>query len=317
VGLDDDGLSQIAKGLIHKRVARGDYVFRQGEDADSAFFVQHGVLDVVSALPGGGEVHLARSGPGDMLGETSLVTSGVRTASVRAETDIIGFAMERRFFQGAVAQANPAAVLILRRLIRIVSERLRVQYAQMVSVELGGNSLVSCRQVSDLVPAIGATDRKCSFLLREYLPRLRFFSDFTPEELCEFEARTRSVELPRGAMLFERNQAPESSFFVVRGALELFIVQGDRHVPLAILGPGALLGTNEIICGGARVACGRVREDAAILEIGAAELQYLISSESWFAIKFQQALCESLIVDLGRINKRIARLTSRASLKMG
>ena len=315
-GLEEPDLLQIGKGLIRKCIPRNEYLFHQGGEADSAFFVLRGALDVVSALPGGGEVHLAKLGPGSMLGETSLVATGVRTASVRAQSDVVGFSMERWFFQGAIAQASPAAVRVLSQLIQIVSDRLQHQYARMVAVHPGSNIRVTCRGDSVHGVGIDATLKTCPFPYQAYLPRLEFFSNFQPDEIRAFESQVNSYELPQGAMLFEKGQSPQSCFFVIRGALELFIVKGNSHVPLGIMGPGTLLGGDEIISGGVRLACGRVRENAAIFEIDAGKLKELLSSESFFALKFQLALCESLIDDVGKINKRMARMTSQASLEM-
>jgi CRP-like cAMP-binding protein len=315
--LGEQDLTQIAKGLIRKHVPQGEYLFRQGSDADSAFFVQSGVLNVVSALPGGGEVHLAERGPGSMLGETALVATGVRTASVKAKTDVTGFSMERQFFQGSIAQASSAATRILNQLMQIVCERLQSQYAQIVAMDRGGKATVARRDAPGFRPNIEEVAEKCSFSYMEYLPLLEFFSNFRAEEIQAFVSQVRCLELPRGAMLFEKDENADSCFFVVRGALELCINHQDGQIPLAILGPGTFLGTTEIIGGGVRVACGRVREDATIFEMSAGKLRELLSQQSWLALKFQLALCDSLIVDLGKINKRLARMASQVSTKMG
>lgn len=313
--LDDADLSQISKGLTSRRVPRSEYLFRQGSDADSAFFVQSGTLSVVSALPGGGEVYLANAGPGSMLGEMSLVDTGVRTASVRAVTDVAGYVMERWFFQGALAHASPAATRILRRLIHIVCDRLRAQYAQLLPMASGSNSCVSCRNGTAFPPDLGRVATR-SFPLHACLMRLGFFSNFQADEIRLFASQVRSLELPRNAVLYQKDERPASCFFVVRGALELCVVQGNGHVPVAVLGPGAFLGTTEIVSGGVRVACGRVREDAVILEINAETLRGYLSDQSCFAVKFQLAFCECLIGDLSRVNKRVARTTSQESAGM-
>ncbi len=312
--LDAADQIQISRGLIYKHVPRNEYLFRQGADADSAFFVQSGVLNVVSALPGGGEAQLAKSGPGSMLGETSLVSTGVRTASVKAETDVTGFSMERWFFRSSLAQASPAAAGILSRLIHTVGRRLQSQYAQITAMEPWRNTRVPRPKVADIGPNTGQATKTCSVSYQAFLPRLEFFSNFQPDEINLFESQVRSLELPRNTKLFEKGECPVSSFFVIRGALELYIARANGHVPLAILGPGTFLGTTDILCGGVRTVCGRVREDAVIFEISAGKLLELLSGQSWFALKFQLALCESLIVDLGKINKRVARITSAEQL---
>lgn len=315
--LDEMDLVQISKGLILKQILRNEYLFRQGSDADTAFFVQSGALSIASALPGGGEVHLANLGPGSMLGEMSLVATGVRTASVRADSDVIGFSMERWFFQSSLAHASPATARILRQLIQIVAERLRSQYAQIIPTEAGGNTCMPCRNDPDVRSGFADAAKTRSFYYPAFLPRLGFFSKFQPEEIRVFTSKVRTLELPRDVILFEKDEHPAACFFIVRGALELCTARDDDHVPAAVLGPGTFLGTTEIISGGVRVARGRVREEATIFEISADTLLELLADHSCFALKFQLAFCESLIVDLGTINKRMARVTSQESAKMG
>ena len=148
------------------------------------------------------------------------------------------------------------------------------------------------------------------------MPQLEVFSDFDAGEIDGFESMVRCFDLPRGTLLFDKDDAPNSCFFVIRGALELSSTIDDEHIPLAVLGPGTFLGTTEIISGGTRVACGRVLEDATVFEIKASRLHDLLLLEPLFTQKFQLALCKSLIVDLGKINKRVARLTSQLSVNM-
>jgi CRP-like cAMP-binding protein len=315
--LNQHDLVQIMQGLAWQHVARDEYLFRQGSDADSAFFVQSGSLNVVSALPGGGEVHLASFGPGSMVGETSLVARGVRTASVRAETDVIGFSMEQQFFQALLAQANSAATRILGQLTQIVAHRLQSQYVQIISLESGSNTWSPCRDTPVIGPGIEESARPCSFRYLEYLPRFDFFSEFRENEISMIESHGHCLELPKDVLLFEKGVSPTSCFFVIRGALELCVAQGNTQVQLAVLGPGSFSGTAEIISHGLHAACGRVREGATIFEISTSKLKELLSMRSCFGLKFQLALCKNLIVDLGKINKRIARITSQASVKMG
>ena len=76
--LDEPELEQISKGLSHIRLERNDYLCRQGNEADCAYFIESGTLNIFNALPGGGEVLLAQRKPGSMLGETCLVSRSLQ-----------------------------------------------------------------------------------------------------------------------------------------------------------------------------------------------------------------------------------------------
>jgi CRP-like cAMP-binding protein len=314
--LDEQELEQISMGLICRALDTNECLCRQGMDADSAYFVDSGTLNVFNALPGGGEVHLAKRGSGSMLGETSLVSRGIRTASVRAETSVTGFVMDHCFFQGALAQANSSAAKILHQLIQILCERLITQYQRLIAMGPENTTWVAYRNGSSIARGFNKAATRCSFPHQHYLPQLEVFSHFQTDEIRGFESLVRCFDLPRGTLLFKKDDAPNSCFFVIRGALELSFAIADEHVPLAILGPGTFLGTTEIISGEVRMASGRVREDATVFEIKASTLRELLMLEHPLAQKFQISLCKSLIVDLGKINKRVARATSQNSVNI-
>jgi CRP-like cAMP-binding protein len=308
--LSEIDFEQVSKGLECIHIHRGTYLYRQGERADSTFFVQNGTLTVTSILPGGGETRLVTLGPGSVIGETSLISDGIRSASVRAETDVIGYSMERSYFQGAIALANSAAGRILGNLARILSQRICCQTRQLIDAEHRDLKSMACRNSPGFGKDIDDAAGRCSFPYREYLSRFDFFSEFQSREIDEIDCRCHSMEIPQGSLLFEKGEHPVSCYFIVRGSLELCIAGKNSQIPLAILGPGSFLGTTEIIAGGARVACGRVREDAVLLEFSAVTMHELLADQSILGSKFQHALCEHLIVDLAKINKSVARLAS-------
>ena len=312
--LDEPELEQISKGLIRRSLDMNENLCSQGTIADSAFFVDSGTLNIFNSLPGGGEVHMAKRGPGSMVGETCLVSKGVRTASVRAETKVTGFAMDRRFFQAALAQANFSTAKILNQMIQVLCDRLISQYERIIAMEPGCTSWVASRNTPGVDLALNEGAMTSSFPYQRYLPQLEFFSSFQAEEISSFESMVRCFDLPRATLLYGKGDAPISCYFVIRGALEVSCTSKNEHVPLAVLGPGSFLGTTEIISGGSRVACGRVREDATVFELKAEALRELLMLEPVLAQKFQHSLCRSLIVDLGKINKRVARASSQSSV---
>ena len=63
----------------------GDFVFREGEAGNSMYVVMTGELEVVLASDTHDEMHLRTCGPGEYVGEMSLIMpKGRRTAAVRA-----------------------------------------------------------------------------------------------------------------------------------------------------------------------------------------------------------------------------------------
>jgi tRNA A-37 threonylcarbamoyl transferase component Bud32 len=68
-----------------RRVGNGELIVREGERGDRAYIVESGECEAFRATEHG-EVPLRRIGPGEVIGELALFSSGKRTASIRAIT---------------------------------------------------------------------------------------------------------------------------------------------------------------------------------------------------------------------------------------
>jgi aquaporin Z len=71
----------------YRLVSAGDTVMTQGEAGTEAYVVERGHLDVTRTAGGAAAVPLARLGPGDWVGEMSLLLDEPRSATVIAATD--------------------------------------------------------------------------------------------------------------------------------------------------------------------------------------------------------------------------------------
>ena len=63
-------------------IRRGDFLFREGDDADALYIVKGGIVQVI----GEGDLVYERVGEGGIVGELAIVDEGTRSASVRAES---------------------------------------------------------------------------------------------------------------------------------------------------------------------------------------------------------------------------------------
>jgi MFS family permease len=108
-------IENLAAHLDHIPVAAGQDVFRQGEVGDSFYVIEDGEAEVI------GDGRFVRTmGPGDGFGEIALIRGTPRTATVRARTPMVLYALERRHFVPAVSgyasSAHEAERLVLDRL---------------------------------------------------------------------------------------------------------------------------------------------------------------------------------------------------------
>jgi EmrB/QacA subfamily drug resistance transporter len=99
--------TQIEAQGTRVELAAGEWLFRQGDDADAMYVVQSGRLDiVVDGAP------VRELGPGAELGELALLTGGRRSAAARARRDSILLSLGRRQFLGTLERSATTAVAV-------------------------------------------------------------------------------------------------------------------------------------------------------------------------------------------------------------
>jgi phosphoserine phosphatase RsbU/P len=85
VALPPDELRYLAATLRQRNYSHGTLLFREGDYGDRFYIVLEGELEIIKALDTASEFMLGARGPGEIVGEMSLLSpDGLRTASVRA-----------------------------------------------------------------------------------------------------------------------------------------------------------------------------------------------------------------------------------------
>jgi CRP/FNR family transcriptional regulator, cyclic AMP receptor protein len=85
--LDDEAASALRASMVEVKLARGEVLFREGDDGDRVYVVVDGKIKLGRTAPDGRENLLAVLGPGQMFGELSLFDPGPRSATASAVTD--------------------------------------------------------------------------------------------------------------------------------------------------------------------------------------------------------------------------------------
>jgi len=91
----------------------GDTIFRRGEPGEHAYFIEKGAVDVIIEKDGE-DIVLAKLGPGEIIGEMSMIDDAPRSADVIAteETELI--VIQRSRVIKPLTSADPMMNLILR-----------------------------------------------------------------------------------------------------------------------------------------------------------------------------------------------------------
>jgi CRP-like cAMP-binding protein len=122
--LDGQELGEIIRAIQPVNLSEGDFLFKEGETADAAFVVQTGSLSVYLDRPHG-RVELATLESGSMIGEITLIDSGLRTATVRATNECALFRLDKTEFDFLRRNMRPAAYKLIREMTTTVCGRLR------------------------------------------------------------------------------------------------------------------------------------------------------------------------------------------------
>jgi CRP-like cAMP-binding protein len=123
--LGTTALRMLAIGSEQRQVARGEALFKAGDEADAGFIVQRGAFRVED---GGGADIVA--GPGALIGELALVVAMQRPSTATALEHSSVIRLARSLFQ-RVLESDPAAARRLRdefanRTSQIASDMLMV-----------------------------------------------------------------------------------------------------------------------------------------------------------------------------------------------
>lgn len=162
---------------IH-RLSEGSWLFRQGDEGRSLYFLESGSLDVVLEKDGREEV-VARFGEFDVVGELALIEPAPRSASARATSESVVYEIVASDFDRLKSNGHPAAFKVIRALSRIVCKRIRA-VNERIEAELAGAappdpSRVSRTATSRRVGASGAhttAPREESGMFRRIAQRL-------------------------------------------------------------------------------------------------------------------------------------------------
>ena len=90
----------------------GSQLVHQGGRVRGATLIKTGQVEALVAMPGGGQLAVARIGAGGVIGEMALLDRGTASATVIAETNVDGVYYDRDDFRALLAQRNQGALAL-------------------------------------------------------------------------------------------------------------------------------------------------------------------------------------------------------------
>lgn len=107
------GLQIIASVASEKAFPRGTLIFAENMVADAMYFVAEGRVAIGIKNAEGKDAHVASLGPGDTLGELSLLSPSRRLCSALAESDVRTVELRADAFKKLLAQKPQACIKLM------------------------------------------------------------------------------------------------------------------------------------------------------------------------------------------------------------
>lgn len=290
-GLPDEQAGVLAALLHPFAVPAGERLFVLGAPAERLYLLRSGEISL--GAPVG-----ARAGAGDAIGEMALNGAATHTATAIVTEAAEGFYLETGDFDLLRTAGDGTAVAVLRGLSRFLAERVRRGDADGATIAPDG-AAIRRRLGPPVEEELGL------------LAALPLFAGVGEAGLRALGESLRIWEMDTGDALFVEGAEAGSAFVVLRGVVEISRQRGERHVRLATLGPGRMLGELSLVDGGPRAATCRAVEPSAVLEIDADAFDALSGAGSPAAVRFVEAINRSLIAAVHGDNAR--RVTGAAA----
>jgi CRP-like cAMP-binding protein len=122
--LSENEIYQVMKLSFEKKYPKGATLFVEGMAGEVLYIIKSGRVDIFKKTPQG-EVLLSSLGPGEFLGEMSLIDDSKRSATARVAEDSELVVVTRKCFNDLL-QGDPAITTkLLMHFLRVSARRLR------------------------------------------------------------------------------------------------------------------------------------------------------------------------------------------------
>ena len=123
-GFEKANVARLIEFLEEVDVEEGEYLIRQGEEADDLYFIELGTVSVYLELENDKRVRLQTLGLGTIVGEVGLYLGTTRSASVIAESPTIAYRLTRAALSEMKEKEPELAATFHEFVVRLLSERL-------------------------------------------------------------------------------------------------------------------------------------------------------------------------------------------------
>ncbi len=132
--LDPEELALLGRHVSWHRLAKGDFLWRQGDDDDRLGLVVDGRIELVKEMVPGRPLVIGLFGPGALVGDLSFAAGCERETSAKVREDLTVVLLSREGFETIACQHPALASRIQDELLRQMADQLRHAYARLAAI---------------------------------------------------------------------------------------------------------------------------------------------------------------------------------------
>ena len=156
----------------------GDFIFREGDQGNTAYVVVSGVVELVK-FTGEDYVTLSEITAGTLFGEMAIIDGSPRSASARAKEECMLNEITEAQLKAYMSRSPDTSMDMMRRLAsyaRTANEKLNKDAFEVASEELNTNDVKNINNSQ-----IEKIDKNTSNIIKEFNDDIDQFSDITPD----------------------------------------------------------------------------------------------------------------------------------------
>jgi CRP-like cAMP-binding protein len=299
-------LAALAGVMRRRTVPAGTTLWSQGDESRELVIIVDGWVTASVRVTGDRTVELGRSGTGEIVGLIGLLDGGGHATSVRVTEAATVLALSRLDFAALLAGRYPPALELKRRVIALLTARLREQLGYL-AVSLGGEA--HGRPPADAVPGFEDLEPSRPPDSR-YMRRMAAFHDVDPLALWGFLTSGSYVRCTPGRTLLAEGTPSTGYYLTVNGAVEKVLVRGDRRIRVGLAGPGRAFGYESLIDGRPSPVTAITRERSLLLVVPGDLFTRLFGGEDAISRGFLDVIQHDLMGTLRETLRPYARLAA-------
>jgi len=240
--LTDKEKQQLAACLTVKHYKDGKNIVVQGDEGHGFYIIKEGNV-VVEAMQGDSKkaTELGRLKKGDFFGETALITSSRRGATVRALGDVKCFYLDRKSFHSLFGK-----------------DRLNIQFAKRKAISAEQTSSTYTPQIPQ-----NAVKKKTAEVRKLILGAVKFnvmFMGLDLEHQQKIVDQMYRTEVKKGTSIIKQGDLGDNLYVVEEGQFQVFV----NSVQVALRGEGTCFGELALMYNSPRAATVIASQDAVV-----------------------------------------------------